>query len=84
MLKFIFCFSVENLLTVALRQMKFGTVKYHGHVQGLFVRFQVLTALGMKYGVFWDVLPRSQVDVDRRSEVRTAAIIIGVGGSMHL
>jgi hypothetical protein len=30
------------------------------------VRFQVLTAMSMKFRVFWDVMPCSQVDVDRR------------------
>jgi hypothetical protein len=30
------------------------------------VRFQVLTAASMKLRVFWDVVPCSQVDVDRR------------------
>jgi hypothetical protein len=30
------------------------------------VRFQVLTAASMKFRVFWDVLPCSQVDVNRR------------------
>jgi hypothetical protein len=30
------------------------------------VRFQILTAASMKFRVFWDVLPCSQVDVDRR------------------
>jgi hypothetical protein len=28
------------------------------------VRFQVLTAVNMKFRVFWEVLPFSQVDVD--------------------
>jgi hypothetical protein len=32
----------------------------------LFVRFQLLTAASMKFRVFWDVAPCSQVDVDRR------------------
>jgi hypothetical protein len=30
------------------------------------VRFQFLTAAAMKFRVFWDILPRSQADVDRR------------------
>jgi hypothetical protein len=30
------------------------------------VRFQVLTAAGMKFKVFWDVAPCSHVEVDRR------------------
>jgi hypothetical protein len=30
------------------------------------VRFQVLTAASMKFRVFWDILPSSQIDVDRR------------------
>jgi hypothetical protein len=30
------------------------------------VRFQVLMAVSMKFRVFWDVAPCSQVDVDRR------------------
>jgi hypothetical protein len=30
------------------------------------MRFQVLTAASMKFKVFWDVLPCSQIDVDRR------------------
>jgi hypothetical protein len=29
------------------------------------VRFQILTAASMKFRVFWDILPCSQVDVDR-------------------
>jgi hypothetical protein len=29
------------------------------------VRFQVLTAASMKFRVFWDILPCSQIDVDR-------------------
>jgi hypothetical protein len=30
------------------------------------VRFQVLTAASMKFTVFWDVMPCSEVDIDRR------------------
>jgi hypothetical protein len=30
------------------------------------VRFQVLTAVSMKFRVFWDVVPCSYVEVDRR------------------
>jgi hypothetical protein len=30
------------------------------------VRFQVLTASSMKFRVLWDILPCSQIDVDRR------------------
>jgi hypothetical protein len=30
-----------------------------------YLRFQVLTAASMKFRVFWDVLPCSEVDVDR-------------------
>jgi hypothetical protein len=33
---------------------------------GLNERFQILTAASMKFRVFWDVVPCSQVDVDRR------------------
>jgi hypothetical protein len=39
------------------------------------VRFQVLTAASMKFRVFSDALPCSQVDVTDFSEVRTASII---------
>jgi hypothetical protein len=28
------------------------------------VRFQVLTAASMKFRVFWDILPCSQIDID--------------------
>jgi hypothetical protein len=35
-------------------------------VEFLNVRFQVLTAVGMKVSVFWDVAPCSHVEVDRR------------------
>jgi hypothetical protein len=31
-----------------------------------FVRFQVLTAARVKFRAFWNVLPCSQLDVDRR------------------
>jgi hypothetical protein len=31
-----------------------------------FLKFQVLTAAGMKFRVFWDVAPCSHVEVDRR------------------
>jgi hypothetical protein len=31
-----------------------------------FVRFQVLTAASMKFRIFWDVAPKSQVEVGRR------------------
>jgi hypothetical protein len=41
----------------------------------LIVRFQVLTAVNMKFRVFWDVVPCSHVEVDHVSEVRTASII---------
>jgi hypothetical protein len=37
----------------------------------LTVRFQVLTAANMKFRVFWDVLPCSQIDVDLRFQVLT-------------
>jgi hypothetical protein len=30
------------------------------------VRFQILTAPGMRFRVFWDVVQRSHVEVDRR------------------
>jgi hypothetical protein len=32
-----------------------------------YVRFQVLTAASVKFRVFWDVLPCSQIDVDRQA-----------------
>jgi hypothetical protein len=31
-----------------------------------YVRFQVLTTAGMKFGVFWDVAPCNHVEVGRR------------------
>jgi hypothetical protein len=52
------------------------------HVHGVvfknrenFVRFQILTAASIKTG-FWDVAPCSLVEADRRSEVRTAVIVM--------
>jgi hypothetical protein len=30
------------------------------------MRFQVLVAVSMKFRVFWDILPCSQIDVDQR------------------
>jgi hypothetical protein len=33
------------------------------------VRFQVLTATSMKFRVFWNILPCSQIDFDRRFRV---------------
>jgi hypothetical protein len=39
------------------------------------MRFQVLTAASRKFRVFLDVLPCSQIDVDRLLEVRAASII---------
>jgi hypothetical protein len=46
------------------------------------VRFQVLTAASMKFRVFWDVVPLTDV-----SNVRTASVIRAItvdGDSMHL
>jgi hypothetical protein len=31
-------------------------------------KFQVLTAVSMKFRVFWDVLPCSQIEVDLRTQ----------------
>jgi hypothetical protein len=39
-----------------------------------YVRFQVLTVTSMKFKVLWDVLPYSQVDVDRRFRVVMEAV----------
>jgi hypothetical protein len=52
----------------------FLILKFVGKLKGAFknignhrhVRFQVLTAASMKFRVFWDVPPCSQVDIDRR------------------
>jgi hypothetical protein len=50
-----------------------------------YVRFQVLTAVSMKYRVFWDILPCSQIDVDRRFRGASGLQHQGDdGGSMHL
>jgi hypothetical protein len=35
-------------------------------IKNVFVRFKVFTSASMKFSVFWDVLPCSQVDVGRR------------------
>jgi hypothetical protein len=43
-----------------------GTYSYHWALKGKgIVRFQVLMVASMKFRVFWDVLPCSQVDVDQ-------------------
>jgi hypothetical protein len=36
------------------------------HEPAHYLRFQFLTAANKKFRVFWDVLPCSQIDVDRR------------------
>jgi hypothetical protein len=44
-----------------------------------YVRFLVLTAVSMKFRVFWDVLPCSQIDVGQRFTHHP-----NDGGSTHL
>jgi hypothetical protein len=48
------------------------------------VTFQVLTASSMKFRVFWDVAPCSQVEVDRRLRVAYCLHRPDDGSGTHL
>jgi hypothetical protein len=54
-------------------------------IESVIVRFQVLTAASMKFRVFWDILPHSQIDVDQRFRGACCLHHQGDdGGSTHL
>jgi hypothetical protein len=57
-------------LTLSQKQIKKSDrvlgMKHAYGIQDVRVRFQVLTAASMKFGVFSDVAPCSHVEVDRR------------------
>jgi hypothetical protein len=49
------------------------------------VRFHVLTAASIKFTVFWDILPYSKIDIDRRFRGAFCLHYQGDdGGRMHL
>jgi hypothetical protein len=50
----------------------------------MYVRFQVLTAGGVKFRVFWDVASCISLMYTDVSEMRTASIIADYEGSTHL
>jgi hypothetical protein len=59
-------------LQIQVHQSRFSEVQFRKDLFSLVVatkqtvRSQVLTAASMKFRVFWDALPCSQIDVDRR------------------